>query len=972
SNPLPWNPTIDASLAAALRQLFTENINRERFADPKSKKLPGFMTSQSDKKIRKAQLEEANERLETVSFVLKTWCRCPLLAIAKDTAIVGADELRNLFSGITTCLLDPSPTIRVPAADALLQLFCPDFVPHWDGSYPEWRAEITPLPPTETTMRLYWRISSQVILSLSRMMLEARTADPALLKLARELLRRRNEYLRVRGPEVAAWGAGVPERLAASVALEVALLVFLCSADTETSGACAHCLGFLCDEANLAGDVGADGADEAGGFPPGEGGVQPAADQSGAGSMLPVVENIAVYRELRALFGGAATASIVVTGQKAQQKRIRRVMRGVRRPTAGNMGAWEEVYRRWRGLSAAVAPRGPGAGANTPGGSSGNAGSGGGSGPGSSGSGGGSAGGGSAGSGSIGAGDDDIGRQKARRPNPQPAVNFAEDKGEWANYTGFLCALGGVCLQASALAQNQQVVVQQERLLLQQAAQSMYAQPGLVPYGSSPNSPATTASQSSGSVLASSGASLQPSDPRPLSRRPSATLLAEEYGSPPSSAPGWTGLVGLQLMSAYSHARATVERFVVELVELMVCDNVVVREAVKEFLGGEMSAELYGILFTHFENIVSRFFDATGEAHCTERNTLFVENAISVLKLILERTDDAPPQPGADLLPAPPASTLQCHRRRLWDAHPHPRPVPQPIRVRMCTLAEIVVEKKEMVGLRQEIRFRNRMVEGLLEWNSEFSLKNIDPTLSAEDAIAQTHKNQKLHRDLDLACMRAMVSLLVGLPLQHTGELLAAADDDSVEGTAEAKGRLFYKYLSFFLKVLQKCKVLETIETSHAAPGTTPNADLQSLLNKSKETVQHLGPLKESTILALSNLLSANIDIGLRYSLSMGYHEDSKTRAAFMQVLTNILGMGAAAEQFAGLGEEALVLHDRYARLVDLVAADPEMGIALALCEVAPVADVDDVAAVLVNVFEGRGNALGLIMKVVQNEVENT
>lgn len=63
----------------------------------------------------------------------------------------------------------------------------------------------------------------------------------------------------------------------------------------------------------------------------------------------------------------------------------------------------------------------------------------------------------------------------------------------------------------------------------------------------------------------------------------------------------------------------------------------------------------------------------------------------------------------------------------------------------------------------------------------------------------------------------------------------------------------------------------------------------------------------------MSNLLSANVDAGLKYSLSMGYHEDTRTRTAFMQVLTNILNQGT---EFETLAETALT--DRYEKLVDV------------------------------------------------------
>ena len=51
----------------------------------------------------------------------------------------------------------------------------------------------------------------------------------------------------------------------------------------------------------------------------------------------------------------------------------------------------------------------------------------------------------------------------------------------------------------------------------------------------------------------------------------------------------------------------------------------------------------------------------------------------------------------------------------------------------------------------------------------------------------------------------------------------------------------------------------------------------------------HFVKLRESTVQAMSNMLSANIDSGLMHSISLGYHEDSQTRATFLEVLTDIL-----------------------------------------------------------------------------------
>lgn len=96
--------------------------------------------------------------------------------------------------------------------------------------------------------------------------------------------------------------------------------------------------------------------------------------------------------------------------------------------------------------------------------------------------------------------------------------------------------------------------------------------------------------------------------------------------------------------------------------------------------------------------------------------------------------------------------------------------------------------------------------------------------LEQHDEAHPYQKVVKMHGDLDLACMKAIMSIIVGLPLQLVMETgvaleipaiappppLPANNVDEPEGEkAEAKGRLFNKFLTFFLNVLQKCRNLE-------------------------------------------------------------------------------------------------------------------------------------------------------------------
>ncbi|KAG9291425.1 hypothetical protein G9A89_021843 [Geosiphon pyriformis] len=803
-NQLPWNPTITSMysiLASPLRKLFQEHIvNRDSNIE------------HGRRRVARVRWEEANEKGEIILNILKLYKTDPMLAIVSDSPDQ-PDDNRAIIYGITLCLNDSNSNIRTNAAETLLELHDIEHIEKWG--------------PVENKMYNFWCISSQVMLAVARQIVGSKEREEGaryMLELLLQLLIRRNEFLAA-NKERATLGINVPERLASNVALEIALLVLLCSADTEICSTAVTCFGHLCTEAQLTEDM-----DEA---PP---------------SQLTIVENMNVYLEL-------SSATYMVTGRMAQQKRTRKLLRLMNKPTPGNLAAWEEAWKRWKLLTYMVARP---------------------------------------------ADDSSFDESKKRglistlsKISSSNVADITEAQtAEWHNYTGFLSALGGCCVSDSQ------------------------------------NSPNGTSN----------------------GRNPSFAHEANNHR--------------VSTTHHDSNYHAMVETFVSEMVDLLVCDSIYVRETVKETLGADLSPRLYVILFRHLESIVGRFFDPDGEATCTERFTLFVEQAISVLKLILDRIQDA----SENLYTVDFGGLVLSFARylhRLGTVHDALR-----IKIKMCVLGEILMLKKDYVTLRQEIILRNNLLEIIIEWTSDFALKN-ESQGGNENTL---NKNERLHRDLDQACLKTIVALLHQLPLQPSDSVHEA-------DLSPVKARLFFKYFSFFIKLLNRCRILEAIDSgTHSSKN---NQDLQMLLSKvnnvlsmilshnclylkSKEYVKDLGPLKDYTIQALSNVLSANVDSGLKYSLSMGYHEDTQTRTAFMQVLTNILNQGT---EFEGLAENAM--NDRYDKLVELIT-DSDLNIVMSLCEVCPVSDIDEVAQVLLNVFESRNRTMPLLKAVIEKEVINT
>src|SRR5690606_14164622 len=127
------------------------------------------------------------------------------------------------------------------------------------------------------------------------------------------------------------------------------------------------------------------------------------------------------------------------------------------------------------------------------------------------------------------------------------------------------------------------------------------------------------------------------------------------------------------------------------------------------------------------------------------------------------------------------------------------------VKIKMCQLCETLMQKKEFINLRQEIRLRNKMIEVMIEWTSDYSLPSEVPAY-IEDKDNDSTKNGRLYRDLDLACMKSIVTLLYQLPLQPY-ETTHESD------MTQVRSAIFHRYFNFFIKILNRCRVLEYIES---------------------------------------------------------------------------------------------------------------------------------------------------------------
>ena len=335
------------------------------------------------------------------------------------------------------------------------------------------------------------------------------------------------------------------------------------------------------------------------------------------------------------------------------------------------------------------------------------------------------------------------------------------------------------------------------------------------------------------------------------------------------------------------HEEPLLTRYLSLSIQLLGCSNVKVREAMRDVLSNEISPILYHPLFRALESelevLLTGALAAADQGQDSEIN--FAEQAASLLKTMVERLE-SPSDLGA--ASSVHLGVLTLSFAKFIDAAPEGANALR-VKIRVCNLCEAVTKRKEHLNLRDDVHIRNQLLEYIFGWIAR-------PQPVKQDQQSSTGPRQddgrRIQRDLDKACLRSLADLTFRLPLQP-------ADSQTDAGTSELKSQMFHTYFNRFLSLLNH----ETQEMGRAdfSPGLASRDDVI--------------PNSDLVITILSNLLSANIDVGLKHSLAIGYHENIDIRAAFVKVLYNILIQGT---EFSSLTDSAV--SEKYEELLNVGA----------------------------------------------------
>ncbi|KAM0749716.1 hypothetical protein T439DRAFT_302673 [Meredithblackwellia eburnea MCA 4105] len=370
-----------------------------------------------------------------------------------------------------------------------------------------------------------------------------------------------------------------------------------------------------------------------------------------------------------------------------------------------------------------------------------------------------------------------------------------------------------------------------------------------------------------------------------------------------------------------------IDRLIQELVDLLVSDSIHVREAVKDALGLDLSQAQFFVFFKHLKSIVGHFFDSDKGLPVTEEAfTVFIEQTVAVLRLMFERLTEKLPKSVTGILDSLLLSFTTYIQRLGYNVQAHR------LKISLCKLSTSVFQLRESGN--EDSHLRNSLLEHFVGWASDARPAYPDEAL------------EQLHSELDAACLQAMVPILNGLVVHPA--------DSNLSGSPKTDPRLFSRYFDFFAFTLHRAVSSQANRRDGPPRQRYAFDELDSTESR------------QWSIDALSNLISANPDPAYQQLAEMGTTLDLASRSAYLEALVKVIEKGASFDKVSRPPED-----DTYAQIVSLLR-QPDLTLAMALCEVCTAANYEDLTEVFLKVFDTPKSIAKFLKAVIEMEVTAT
>lgn len=360
------------------------------------------------------------------------------------------------------------------------------------------------------------------------------------------------------------------------------------------------------------------------------------------------------------------------------------------------------------------------------------------------------------------------------------------------------------------------------------------------------------------------------------------------------------------------------------------------RETARDVLSRDTSHLSYNIIFKTLEAEIGTRLESNKTL--VEQDFLLLEQSVILLRSVISLINDDAMYVSLDVGTL--ALTIVKYLNSLASDDRVLR-----LKILYSHLFELVATHKDTLNMKHDLSIRNEITEIFSGWldvciSSSFtddSGSTVSGSTTGRSFRRTVDQRERLQKDCICAIIQAFIVILTDLRIEPP-EAIHEMD------LVEARTQKFASIFTQFLRILEKCHQEET--------GATTGSLLLG---------DRLATVKANTIKCASQLLVANLDVGLKFALPLGFKENTFVRTSYIKILNNILLQSSNDPNEATESQ-------RYQELADFMTQ--HINITLSLCDLCPATEVDEFAKALLNIFDAKGKCLNLVKAVVTREVE--
>lgn len=315
-------------------------------------------------------------------------------------------------------------------------------------------------------------------------------------------------------------------------------------------------------------------------------------------------------------------------------------------------------------------------------------------------------------------------------------------------------------------------------------------------------------------------------------------------------------------------ALAMISAFFGKAISLLKSSELVIRVVIKDALSNESHPAVFHLICTKLMNVAIFFFD---QDQITQEGILYIEQMMSIITAMVGIKND-----GAFVLVSLLPGVCEFLIKFI-------NVVPNPIdlvklKLRFCKLGQAIESNRFRNGIEGAYKLRAFFAKSSAEWleqsifynEDESNIEDTQSILTSPTTSTVSSNQGSKNSELEYLYVELASECSKCLELQLQESLLEVPEGTKDKNIKQSKDLIFSNYFSLFLKILQKFTLSKP----------TPN------LLRSKYKIQGI---TDNVLKCISNVLRSDTQIGVQFVLPLGYHENKKIRAIFLNVFADIL-----------------------------------------------------------------------------------